>query len=473
MKLPRPTRFLISRSFLVVLIIALVCAFGFTAFKAVNNIVSEQSQIQQRALTPVYTLVNQELLKPLHIAESFAEIINFDNLVDAETLDEATLIDRLSNMQERLGLIFFVALDIPRKQYMSNGRVLNLIEGEVYWYFEALETQGDVLADLGQVGDVHLFFDVKIYSDEGQFLGFVGVGKRIQIFVEQFEAIKQEYGYDFLFVNERDEVVLSSFPNLVVTDEFIPPLNTISGFDTSQDLSELDGVLVNIDDSDYLVSQISIDELKWRLLVLAPLQTRQTTITRTFVTNALMTFSVVASILAMTFFILLLYKQNYERTSETDALTGLPNRRFINRQFQKLQRQNTGICVVICDLDHFKQINDKFGHNAGDAVLKVASNVLSSHLRNNDIVGRWGGEEFVMLIPSSSADVGQVIAERTRLELESTQVDHSEQTITVTASFGIAFTPSKSALTDLIGQADAALYIAKSKGRNRVELHSP
>lgn len=106
-------------------------------------------------------------------------------------------------------------------------------------------------------------------------------------------------------------------------------------------------------------------------------------------------------------------------------------------------------------------------------MLKVASKVLSSHLRNNDIVGRWGGEEFVMLIPSSSADVGQVIAERTRLELESTQVEYSEQTINVTASFGIAFTPSKSALTDLIGQADAALYIAKSKGRNRVELHSP
>jgi diguanylate cyclase (GGDEF)-like protein len=161
--------------------------------------------------------------------------------------------------------------------------------------------------------------------------------------------------------------------------------------------------------------------------------------------------------------------------STTDALTELPNRRHLTstleREWKRSVRYGTPLSVVMADVDHFKAINDRFGHPAGDAVLKAIAERLTCGLRVTDTAGRYGGEEF-MLILASPADGALRAAERWRAAVETHEIAlENEVRLHVTVSMGIA---SRSAAVtspdELVAAADSALYAAKHAGRNRVEL---
>ncbi len=463
---------LFNQRLAIVLALALGVASFYATYKAIGNIVAEQSRVQQQAVSPVFELVGDELLRPLYIAETFASSIKFTTAMDSSEIDESALLERLQKMQQDLGLVFFVASEQSQKQYFSDGSTLDLIEGDVAWYFQAKESGKDFMADLGQVGDVHLFFDVKIYGPDREFLGYVGVGKPVQRFLNTFNAYKSRYNYDFLFVNDRNEIILSSLPELVVTDAYIPTLESTAWFPnvgTSQ--QSYDSEIIRVEDEDFLVSEFAIEELGWRLLLLVPLEARQAQVTNAFVSNSLATAFVVLLLAGSFLLLLILYKNNIERKTELDALTGLPNRSFVQRRFEELRRAGVELCAIIIDLDYFKSINDTHGHDAGDRVLRAAANTLRQELRDEDIVSRWGGEEFVMIIPATSIDLGTGIAERARQDLENRTIETREASLSVTASFGVAFgSASDESLDELLARADEMLYQAKQNGRNRVEV---
>ena len=458
--------------FVFILVAFLALAIIFTAYTAINNIVAEQSKIQQQAMSPVFKLVNEELLNPLYIAITVGEASFFNEKMDTKDIDEEALFKQLRKLEERLGLTFFVASEKARKQYMSNGRTLELVEGEVYWYFEALEQEKDLLADLGQVGDVHLFFDVKIYNDNREFLGFVGIGKRIQVFLNTFEKYKQQYGYDFLFINEKNDILLSSIPELVVTDEHVPHLSSLPWFSEQDlELQSLDNLLVSVNNEDFLISEIEIPELEWKLLLLVPLHARQAQITQSFIINTALALSIVVLLLVAAFYAMVVYKRHLEKRTEVDPLSGLPNRAYIQRRFAQLRRKNSDICLVLADLDHFKKINDSFGHNAGDHIIQEASKILTEDLRRQDLVGRWGGEEFIMLLPDASLRVAEAIAKRACKRLQQTDFVFEKEKINITASFGVSTGNTEENLSKILGNADVALYEAKRNGRNKVEVY--
>jgi two-component system, cell cycle response regulator len=157
----------------------------------------------------------------------------------------------------------------------------------------------------------------------------------------------------------------------------------------------------------------------------------------------------------------------------TDALTGLLNRRaFLDsttREVARARRYNDKLSVVLLDVDHFKHINDRRGHAAGDVVLGAVGRLLASAVRTCDIVARWGGEEFVLVLPSTSLEGAEQVAERIREQLESAKInDGSGELIPVTASFGVAAYAGGETLEQVIDRADRAMYLAKSGGRNRV-----
>jgi two-component system, cell cycle response regulator len=157
----------------------------------------------------------------------------------------------------------------------------------------------------------------------------------------------------------------------------------------------------------------------------------------------------------------------------TDALTGLLNRRAFlestGREVARAKRYNDKLSVVLLDVDHFKQINDKRGHAAGDVVLSTVGKLLNSALRTCDIVARWGGEEFVLVLPSTSIEGAEQTAERVREMLERARIkDTDGDLIPVTASFGVATYYGNETLEQVVDRADRAMYLAKSGGRNRV-----
>jgi diguanylate cyclase (GGDEF)-like protein len=157
----------------------------------------------------------------------------------------------------------------------------------------------------------------------------------------------------------------------------------------------------------------------------------------------------------------------------TDALTGLMNRRAFSewavRDVRRSQRYRDPFSVIIIDVDHFKLINDKRGHNTGDIVLANVGKLLAKSLRSCDVVARWGGEEFVIALPSTPLHGAVEVAERARLELENANIlDPRKERVPVTASFGVAQLGQDEVIEQLVDRADRAMYAAKSSGRNRV-----
>ena len=165
-----------------------------------------------------------------------------------------------------------------------------------------------------------------------------------------------------------------------------------------------------------------------------------------------------------------------EELALTDTLTGLPNRRaidvWVNRQLSAATRHDFPIWVVMADLDFFKKINDTYGHDAGDTVLKGFAEILKANTRQSNICGRLGGEEFLMVITHVEKENVTIAPERIRQQFESLKFTNAGHTFGATASFGIAGFRGKTPpnFSDLVTLADAALYSAKQKGRNRLEV---
>lgn len=163
-----------------------------------------------------------------------------------------------------------------------------------------------------------------------------------------------------------------------------------------------------------------------------------------------------------------------ERLSLLDPLTGIANRRHFEEravsEISRLDRYGTPLTVVVFDIDHFKRVNDTYGHAAGDRVLVEIAVMVRRCLRPNDLIARIGGEEFALLLPATDKPDAMVIAERVRAELEALSIPFRDIEVRVTASFGVAgHLPGTRQLDDALLRADAALYRAKRKGRNRIE----
>jgi len=164
--------------------------------------------------------------------------------------------------------------------------------------------------------------------------------------------------------------------------------------------------------------------------------------------------------------------QQLRNEAMKDPLTGLPNRRFLldrlPRVFDEARQQAVPVGVIFIDLDHFKQINDHYGHEMGDEVLRVAAATLRSNLREFDVVARWGGEEFVVIAPDLDANKLRLFAERLRALLERCEIGRPAFDIRVTASMGITLAGATESWTEVAGRADQLMYESKKDGRNRV-----
>ena len=167
--------------------------------------------------------------------------------------------------------------------------------------------------------------------------------------------------------------------------------------------------------------------------------------------------------------------QRLQQLSEMDQLTGLANRRFLEQRLQqewaRAQRSGDAVAFLLIDVDHFKQVKDRYGHPVGDQCLKQVAQVLRSGLREaSDVAARYGGEEFCLLLPQTDSSGAQVVAERIRQKVEACELDANGIPFKVTISVGVcaAIPGVNNTIAQLIKQADDVLYRSKQSGRNRV-----
>ncbi|KXJ61226.1 MAG: diguanylate cyclase [Alteromonas sp. Nap_26] len=167
-----------------------------------------------------------------------------------------------------------------------------------------------------------------------------------------------------------------------------------------------------------------------------------------------------------------------ETASRVDGLTGLYNRRYWQERFDEVfklcVRRDKPSTAMMLDIDHFKRINDTYGHQAGDKVIKMLAALIKRCIRETDLAGRYGGEEFAIILTDSSVDDAKIVAERIRQLAQRLMVEHEGETIQFTVSLGLAqFDPEFSSAMAWLELADQALYTAKQNGRNQFRVFAP
>ncbi|WP_376695629.1 GGDEF domain-containing protein [Wenzhouxiangella sp. EGI_FJ10305] len=169
---------------------------------------------------------------------------------------------------------------------------------------------------------------------------------------------------------------------------------------------------------------------------------------------------------------MLVLDEQLRQLATTDALTGLSNRREVEDQIAmemaRAGRHDSTFALILGDLDHFKHVNDRFGHSTGDAVLTEIGRILRSNIRIEDRAVRWGGEEFLILLPATGRAEAMKVAEKIRSAIAASPLHCDGHEVPVTISFGVAAFNGENDVADLIKRADAAMYRAKRQGRNRV-----
>lgn len=161
-----------------------------------------------------------------------------------------------------------------------------------------------------------------------------------------------------------------------------------------------------------------------------------------------------------------------EKIAMTDTLTGIANRLYtdktINEKVEIFKVNSRPFGVAFIDIDHFKKINDTYGHDVGDRVLQVVSSTLSNNLRATDLVGRWGGEEFVLCLEKVNSEVIGAVLEKLRILIENSEVYFNNERIKITASIGGTIIKAEDTKESIIHRADQLMYMSKNNGRNRI-----
>lgn len=462
-----------------VFIFCIVCVAGYLA---ISDLVGSQSQQQQQSVSPIFGLIESELVEPLHIATTLDKIGVYSEYFTQQNPNEAVLVKQLKDYSERFDLEFYVAHEKSRKQFNSDGRVFDLIEGKVVWYF-ALKEVNDfpVQAVLGKREDVHLYIDVRQYDEQGEFIGFVGIGKSLNDFIASFDQFKSEYGHEFVFVNRNDEIVLSSDSDLLPSSpegsSDLIGVKTISDLAWHKDFAEATkdqvepSAVVQSANGDLLISQLRIESLNWSIYLITPLSERQQEVSKSFALYIGLGILFLFVLYKLMHRAIDFYADKLSRKFNYDSLTNLANRRYADLFFTRHRKHHRATSVIMIDLDHFKQVNDNYGHNTGDIVLQSIASVLVQTVRPEDLVVRWGGEEFVIILPNIELEEAQKIGEDCRRYIEENKVNVASSFINTTASIGISYSRDLAdGLTLMVEWADRAMYQAKQEGKNKVNV---
>jgi len=164
--------------------------------------------------------------------------------------------------------------------------------------------------------------------------------------------------------------------------------------------------------------------------------------------------------------------KKYQQLANFDPLTQLSNRRgalaILQHEQARILRKEEPLSIILCDIDHFKKVNDLYGHNAGDAILIALAKIFMSNMREQDSIARWGGEEFLFILPQTTAASAYIVAEKVRVQIQNHVTYYQDKEIKVTSSMGIEQFDGIKSIDEVINSADKYLYKAKDTGRNRV-----
>ncbi|HEY0267968.1 MAG TPA: sensor domain-containing diguanylate cyclase [Methyloradius sp.] len=352
------------------------------------------------------------------------------------------------------------------------------------WYFRVRDlTQPyeiNVDKDLAHHDELTIFVNYRVLDYSNRFIGTVGVGLNVDSVQKLIASYQRKYQRDVYFVSHDGTIMLSGSkrhaPGKNIKD--VDGMNSLPaglmGQPVNQSTTEtISGYEYEYEDhhANHLINVRYIPELKWYLFVEKSETQAISGIKNTLYLNLLVCLAVTLIVVAITDIALKRYQKRLEVMATTDILTGLPNRRAFDIVIEVMSndtaRSGGTIAILVLDIDHFKAINDHYGHIGGDYVLTEAARTIKSSLRAADFICRWGGEEFLVVVRDCDEHNIIALAEKVRKSVEHHTTIYQSQAIALTVSIGAAIGKPSESLESLVVRADKAMYQAKKQGRNR------
>lgn len=477
-----------KKRFIWVLSFLLISAFLATSgisYKVAHDSLIQQVEENTLPLTSdnIYSEIQQDLLTPIFISSLMAQ----DTFVREWTLNNETdperLVRYLKEIQERYGTVtsFFVS-EQSRNYYHSSGVLKQIKDADPAdsWYFrvrslpEIEQYEINIDTDTADRSKTTVFVNYKVSDFEGNFIGITGVGLAVEKVKFLIELYQKRYNRVVYFADREGKITLNG-TGFVGADslQHTPGLDKLA----TRILTTPSGAFTyeRAGKTVYINSRL-VPEFKWYLLVEQEEAQAERALLSTFWMNMGLSLLVVTGVLFIANMTLGRYQRRLEHMASVDKLTGAANRQIFEDQFEQALQQakthSTAISAILIDIDHFKQINDSYGHSMGDLVLKTVSNMLGRDLAEDELLCRWGGEEFLLMIPNDMI-IASERAEQLRKRVADRQLRVNGHDIRVNISLGVAQFQYHESADQLIKRADTALYQAKEGGRNRVVLSNP
>lgn len=465
------------------ILISVIVLLGFLATSLIGYYVARDSiseRLQQEMLPlssdNIYSEIQRDLLQPILISSLMANDTFVIEWVNDGESDAARMQRYLKQIQDQYQTItaFFIS-EQTRRYYHPDGIIKQVSEDDPAdaWYFRARSMKQqyeiNIDTDTADRNRLSIFVNYRVENKQGDLIGVIGVGLSMETVVRLIENYQQRYGREIYFVNRQGEVMLQSshYSNdlHLQNKDGLEKLFTriLTSPSASVSFQAKNGNVI------YLNSRL-VPEFDWFLIVEQLNDPASEKVETALLINLLISLAISIAVLLVAHFALKGYQGRLETMATRDKLTGAASRQVIDSLFEQAvsrsQRHQQKTTLALIDIDHFKQVNDSLGHHQGDRVLEAVAKIIQLHIREADVLCRWGGEEFLLLLNECDLQHAVERVESIRLAIAAWRFHHNDASHSVTVSAGLAEYEAGENLSRLVDRADKALYRAKHQGRN-------
>lgn len=470
-----------------VTVAGLIIIIGFLITSITSYVVSTSSAkrailTNELPLTSdnIYSEIQRDMLRPIFVSSLMATDTFLRDWVLNGEQDEAQIRKYLNAIREEYHAVtsFFVS-ESSRNYYHADGilKQVSSDEPKDAWYFRVRQMKTDyeinVDPDMANADTMTIFINYKAFDYQGNYIGATGVGLTVSAVKTLIDQYQERFSRTVYFVDAAGDIVLHG-------PQYAGPMNLQKRPGLSELLPDLlqakQVVEFTSKGETILFSSRFIPELNWILVVEQSARDVLAEFRSTLQINL-----VICAI--VTLMVVLLHRRTvhyfHDKLADLamqDGLTEIGNRRAFSFSFEQMsaqaKRHQEPLGVLLIDIDHFKSVNDRFGHMVGDQVIKMTVQKIQERLRGEDALCRWGGEEFIVLLKGANLVAAAQVAEKIRATIAESHFSNPKGESSFTASLGVAEYRSNDSESLLVARVDQALYEAKRQGRNRVILET-
>ena len=435
----------------------------------------------------VYSEIQKDLVRPILISSMMSrDTFMRDWVVNGEQ-DAEKMTRYLNEVMTHYGAYtaFFVS-NTSLTYYHAKGvlKQVKSTEPRDAWYFRVRDMADpyeiNVDPDLANKENLTFFINYKVYDYNNRFIGAAGVGLTVDAVIKLIDKYQQRYQRSVYFVDNFGRLVLTGAeggPQGAHIGQKLGDLDYMKDLVSQLPKPHSGSYEYSVQGQGHFLNVRFIPELNWYLFVDKREDGALSEIRQSLYLNLLICLFITLIVLLLLNRVIKRYQGKIQAQATLDSLTELPNRRGFDllaaQAMLEARREPKPLTAMLLDLDHFKVLNDTYGHLAGDQVLIGFARDLESCLRHSDIVCRWGGEEFIVLLKDTDGETGLMIAEKIRQHVEQQRYAYDGKELQLTVSIGLTTLQVDETLHTLLSRADHAMYRAKQAGRNRTCVELP